>query len=382
MAFKNLHILFPNQLYPETGGALIRTLNIAKLASNSFNDVSIFAADEHTQYINKVDNVNLIQRMKYKNAMDKISYYFCGLFSNNFSLKAPTNAFNKGDTLFQIEDPLFYNLLRKNDIKNYILNEHNVWWELPLFPQNDMKYKIYNRLATHRDIQIELKALTHASHVLVCSERDKQLILTKLPNIEEKISVIPNCIDFKEYYGLEKTSKKSIYHENYEVLFVGTLSYPPNFDAISLICNYIAPNCDDIEFVIVGKNSFNIKLPKNVRLTGYVKDAKKYIIQSDICIAPLRFGSGTRIKILEYMALGKPVISTTKGAEGIDYIKDKNIIIEDNIELYPFLIRELLENREKMNGLGTSARNLIERKYNWHTYKKEITKIYSKTCIS
>jgi glycosyltransferase involved in cell wall biosynthesis len=112
---------------------------------------------------------------------------------------------------------------------------------------------------------------------------------------------------------------------------MGLLSYPPNADAVRNICNIIAPDFDDaVEFIIAGNNPPKIKnKPKNVKFLGYVDDLKKHISKSDICIAPLMFGSGTRFKILEYMALGKLVVSTAKGAEGIDYTHDENIIIVD-----------------------------------------------------
>ena len=109
---------------------------------------------------------------------------------------------------------------------------------------------------------------------------------------------------------------------------------------------------------------------------GYVDDIKSVIASADICIAPIRSGSGTRIKILEYMAMGKPVITTSKGAEGIEYTDGLNIIIEDRIENYPEIIRHLLDDEKKRLALGREGRKLITEKYDWEMYRKRLEKIY------
>lgn len=143
------------------------------------------------------------------------------------------------------------------------------------------------------------------------------------------------------------------------VLFVGLLTYAPNVDALYTICNKIAPNFGN-----------------DVKFLGYVDDVKKYILESDICMAPLRYGSGTRFKILEYMAMGKPVISTAKGVEGVDYIPNKDVIIEDNIDAFSERIQELLEDKRKREDIGENAMELIKQKYDWKIYQKTLHGIY------
>jgi len=374
-----LRILFPLQIYPTKTGGVIRTTNIAKLASKKFSKTTIFAVDENIEYENKDDGVYIIQEKKYRNATEKMKYYFESLFSPKFSLKTPDIAFcNKDNAIFQIEDPLFYYALKEKDIKKYVLNEHNVCWELLDFPQFNLKYRVYTKLAYKRNKLIEKKALQGATHIIVCSERDKQLILQEIPRIGEKITVIPNSIDFSEYENFLKYHRKENSNKGaFYVLFVGLLSYPPNTDALHLICNKIAPNFgEDVEFLIVGKNPPNIKKPKNVKFLGYVEDIKEYILGSDICIAPLRYGSGTRLKILEYMAMGKPVVSTSKGAEGIGYTYNKNIIIEDNISLFAERIRELIEDEEKRRQIGKAGMELVKEKYDWKIYKNTLERVY------
>jgi glycosyltransferase involved in cell wall biosynthesis len=161
------------------------------------------------------------------------------------------------------------------------------------------------------------------------------------------------------------------------ILFVGNPSHPPNADAVRLICQIIAPRSSgNYQFIITGKNPHAINPPENVQFVGYVRDIRETIAGADICIAPIRSGSGTRLKILEYMAMGKPVIATSKGAEGIEFTEGLNIIIEDEIQKYPVIIQQLLDDEKKCSALGREARKLICEKYDWDLYRKPLQKIY------
>lgn len=376
---RELRILYPTRIYPETDGGYLRTFNISQLALDTYTNVSIFTADDDIAYKGCRNGINLVQEKKYKHPIEKYYYYLHSLLSPRFHLMCAKSAYNSydarpGHTTFQIEGPYFYHLLIKKNIKNYILDEHNVYWEFSSFPSSTLKYKIFNGLTSKRNRSIEIEALRNASHVLVCSETDRQKIIRAVPEIGENITVIPNCVNFNEYSNLRRNNADNRY---YNVLFMGLLSYSPNIDAVFSICRRIAPRLkDNIRFTIVGKNPPDIRTPKNVSFTGYVHDLKEYIINSDICIAPLRYGSGTRFKILEYMAAGKPVVSTTIGAEGIDYTPNQNILIEDDIDLYADRIRELIDDDKKRESLGNSAKALIKQKYDWRIYRSIINDIY------
>jgi glycosyltransferase involved in cell wall biosynthesis len=377
--FDELHILYPSRIYPEKSGGYLRTFNIARLVSEKFSKTYILAMDENIEYNGEVDGIHLIQGKKYSNVIDKIDYYSRGIFSRNFSFKSPDRAFyNTNNVLFQIEDPLFYNLLKKKGIKKYVLDEHNVYWKLLTFPTFNFKYRIYNKLTFARNKSIEIKAIRNATHVLVCSKRDKRVILQEVPEVANKITVIPNCVDFNEYESyLRYEDMKDREKELFFVFFVGSFAYSPNIDALHIICNKIAPSFgSEVKFIIVGGNPPDITRSKNVKFLGYVEDVKRYLLESDICIAPLRYGSGTRLKILEYMAMGKPVISTAKGVEGIDCIPNKDVIIEDNTDAFSERIEELLVDKRKRDDIGKNAMELIKQKYDWKIYKKTLQSVY------
>jgi glycosyltransferase involved in cell wall biosynthesis len=334
--------------------------------------------DNAIDYEGTIDGVPVIQEKEFHTNGERIRYYFHALTARELVIPYTERAFiSAEDSLFQIEDPLFYPLLKKNRISRFILDEHNANWEMYDFAHPDLKKRIYAKVASHRDKENEKLALLHATHILCCSIRDRDILVLEVPEIEDRITIIPNCVNFHEYESPpfsspepRKNSKKG------QILFVGLMAYAPNVEAARFICEIIAPRTLRCEFIIAGKNPPKLACPENVMFPGYVDDIKSVIASADICIAPIRSGSGTRIKILEYMAMGKPVITTSKGAEGIEYTDGLNIIIEDRIENYPEIIRHLLDDEKKRLALGREGRKLITEKYDWEMYRKRLEKIY------
>jgi glycosyltransferase involved in cell wall biosynthesis len=367
---KELRILHPDQIYPQKSGGLNRTIQLAKLAVDEFH-TTIFGIAEN-EFDGYIGGIRFLQEKKFHKFSDKLKYLIDALFSEKYSIinsKEPIKN-NLETTVFQIEGPYLFNYLMKNGIENYVLDEQNVYWELLKFPSYNLRTQLYKKINFKRDKLMEIKAIKNAFHVLACSERDKQTIIEEIPESEGKITVIPNCVDLSSFECDNILAKEN------SILFVGLLSYPPNQDALNIICNILAPKLEQFDFNIIGKNPSKVNKPTNVNFLGYVDDVGSHILENEICIAPLRYGSGTRLKILEYMAMGKPVISTSKGAEGIDYTNNKNIIIEDNFNNFAIRIKELAEDEKQREYLGKNARKLIEKKYDWNIYEKPLRNIY------
>jgi glycosyltransferase involved in cell wall biosynthesis len=366
-------------MYPQETGATVRTLNLARLGSPGFGETTIFAVDNHTEYQGPYRGVNVVQTKKIRGIAGKYIYYLNAYLRRNFVPAYPPQAFEgRGkNTVYQIEGPYYYPLLRKYNVKKYVLDEHNVYWELHRFPAYySLKNKVYYKMTNRRELKNEIMALENATHILVCSERDQGLILERVPSAAGRISVIPNCVDYEGYEGYARQYVPEP-GPSPKVLFVGTYAYDPNIDALYTICQVIAPRVGPrIQLVAVGSNPPAIPHPDNVVFTGYVEDLKKMILDCDVCIAPIRYGSGTRFKILEYMAMGKPVIATAKGAEGIDYTDGEDIIIENDLVKFPDRIRELVEDRARMDRIGAAASRLIRDKYSWSRYQADLRRIY------
>jgi glycosyltransferase involved in cell wall biosynthesis len=102
-----------------------------------------------------------------------------------------------------------------------------------------------------------------------------------------------------------------------------------------------------------------------MRLTGWVQDIRPFVARGAICIVPLRIGGGTRLKIFEAMAMGKAVVSTLVGAEGLPVRGGENILLADTPDDFAGSVISLLRDSSQRNRLGTSARALVQEKYSW-----------------
>lgn len=194
-----------------------------------------------------------------------------------------------------------------------------------------------------------------------------------------KLLMLPNCVDLNYFYPIERNDFSP------NIVFTGLMNWFPNVDAIKSFCRNAYPvlkkRNPQIKFYIVGRNPVSslqeFKTYKDIFITGEVPDVRPFISDSDVCIVPLRIGGGTRLKILEYFAMEKPVISTSIGAEGIEAEHGKHLIIEDDINKFPDRINELLNDPEYARYIAKNGRKLVEEKYSWSQYGEKLCQLYN-----
>lgn len=228
---------------------------------------------------------------------------------------------------------------------------------------------------------IEILVYKYASLILTVSEKEKE-ILTAYGIPEEKIKVAPNGVDVERFsnlnLNLEDVKRRYGLENSYIVVFVGNMEYLPNKEAANLIATKIAPSVckevDNVKFLIVGRCTER-KNPPNLIFTGTVKDIREPLAISDIAIAPLFRGSGTRLKILEYLACGLPVVSTTKGVEGLSLENGINLIIEDDIDEFAKNIIKLLKEPKLAEKLRRNAKESV-RDYDWKKISSQLHETY------
>ena len=211
--------------------------------------------------------------------------------------------------------------------------------------------------------------------VTMVSSLDRDCLLSV--NRDIPISVVPMGVDL-EYYqpGNEE------YGPN--LLFTGTIKYFPNSDAILYFYNEIFPlvknAVPNVKFYVVG-NYPPRKIKKlvpngDIVVTGHVEDVRPYFDKSAVFVCPLRSGSGMQAKILEAMAMGVPVVTTSMGFEAIDAVSGKDIIIADNAKKFAQEVVKLLKDRDWRQSVAQNARRLVEEKYGWSSVVKRIDAIY------
>jgi glycosyltransferase involved in cell wall biosynthesis len=150
------------------------------------------------------------------------------------------------------------------------------------------------------------------------------------------------------------------------------MDYPPNAEAVEIFCRDILPRIAAVlpstRLYIVGKNppaAVRALASPRVEVTGYVEDIIPFWRKASVLVVPLRMGGGTRIKILEAMALGRPVVSTTKGCEGLEVNHGTHLLIADDPDAFAHSVVRLCRDPVLYANVARAARALVERKYSF-----------------
>ncbi len=196
--------------------------------------------------------------------------------------------------------------------------------------------------------------------VLVVSENEKQFVVKEYNVLSSKVFVVPNVIKQSRKKVSEEIvrslRKKLGLWDKIVVTFVGNLESVQNADAVEFILHKLAPEFwrerKDVVFLVIGKGAEKFKhtLP-NVVFTGFVGELEPYLQMSDILIAPLRVGAGTKTKILEYLSYEKPIVTTPIGIEGLENIvlNNPNVYVSPISMLKESLKKAISSDRKKAN---------------------------------
>lgn len=203
----------------------------------------------------------------------------------------------------------------------------------------------------------------------ITSTSDKAYLESHAGRRLDDLIVIPNGV--RE----DLLSRPAVEDEEDWIVFLGKMSYAPNVDAVVYFANEVFPHVRALlpgaKFAIVGVSPAKevLKLAKipGVSVTGYVEDPYDYIERAKVVVAPLRFSAGIQNKILEAMALRKPIVTTSKGARGIEGKDRTHFVVADDPANMAKKIVELLQDRSQRELLGQQARRLVEERYRWNT---------------
>jgi polysaccharide biosynthesis protein PslH len=231
----------------------------------------------------------------------------------------------------------------------------------------------------------ELNLLETCSAHTVPSERERQKLLARCP--AANVHTVPNGVDTLHFSSAEM-SKVSRNAESatsrQSLLFVGSMDYQSNIDAVTWFVREIWPTIaarnSSLDFLIVGRNpSREVRqlASDRVRVTGTVEDVRPFYLSAVAVVVPLRMGSGTRLKILEAMAAGVPVISTSLGAEGIDAISSTHLLLADTGAEMVGAISEVVTSPATRSRLRRAAQSLVASHYDWTVLGEKLYGIHS-----
>ena len=166
--------------------------------------------------------------------------------------------------------------------------------------------------------------------------------------------------------------------------FLASFGHQPNVDAALYFAEKIFPivrqRLADAEFVVAGKNppeALHLAAADGIRCVGFVDDVPTFYSGVDVVVAPIRFGGGIKIKVLEAMACGRPVVTTSIGAEGITEPEEGVLMVADEPAAFADAVSALLEDGAQRTALGGRARQLVERRFSWQRVMDDLDRIYA-----
>lgn len=257
-----------------------------------------------------------------------------------------------------------------------VCDAHNI--ESTIFERltkNDLRSQRHNQIQAQILERWEKRTFEHCDVTLVCSEEDRhgaQKLHQSGP-----YQIVPNAVDI-DYFAPRPMLPQPIPR----VLFTGTMDYPPNRDAanyfIKEIFQLVRNEIPDCEFIIAGRRATQEFPPEsqcaNTIVISDPDDMRPIFDQANVVVVPLRIGGGTRLKILEALSIGRAVVSTRIGAEGVPYRDGEHLVLADEPTAFARSIVQLLQNPEHTKQLASSGQQWARRHYSWEVIRDEAIK--------
>jgi polysaccharide biosynthesis protein PslH len=216
-----------------------------------------------------------------------------------------------------------------------------------------------------------------ADSVITVSEQNREYFSRYVH--PERVSTIATGVDIEAFRPSDAAASNCI-------VFTGSMDWMPNQEGMLYFASEMLPHIrlavPDADLWIVGRypgREIQDLASPHIHVTGRVEDVRPYLQKAPVYIVPLRHGSGTRLKIFEAMAMGKAVVSTTLGAEGLPVTHGKNILIADDPREFADAVVRILRDRQLAASLGRAARALVEEQFTWEAAASQFERILEKT---
>lgn len=381
---EDLKILVLNDfpIYPVDHGGRVRLSNIYENFSVSNDITYICFGDKTSIKENRISNSfieitipkSVIHKKMiqlgfkfFERSIDDLIAMFIGKY-NKLMRKEIKKCINESDVII-LAHPYMYPVVKSliSDKHFVVYEAYNVEYILKksilqnFFIANIVLKQLYN---------IEKRLVQECNLCFTTSELDKQTLSDMYGTITSKIVVTPNGVNPEIYppKRLNWMSEKDVFTTVPIVVFLGSGHYP-NVEAAQVIIKEIAPKMSDIYFLICGSVCWGIEhepMGKNVGLAYMISDEEKMELFriADVAINPMISGSGTNIKMFDFMAAGLPVVSTKTGARGLA-IQDSIDGLVCSIEEFPDRIRRLLDDCTLYKSISDNGKKLVEDRYDW-----------------
>lgn len=374
--------------YPANDGSSIAMLSIAEgLADNGvelhllpINTKKHFKPEENipseikqkTNYKSVYQNTDTTAVGAFKNLFTKESYFVSRFYFEEYK-NALIQKLQQHQFKFIIIDGVFMAsyipVIRKYSKAKVILRTHNVEhqiWNRHLAQEKNAIKKIYLTLQNNRLKQFELNAFSACDAIVTITDEDKKIISQLVPN--KAITTCLTGINLNQYQLIPQATKPNT------VFHFASMDWMPNIEAVdwlmAKVWSNVTQQLPDAKLVLAGRGmpeKFKQLANNNITVIDSVENSKDFYSTYDIMLVPLWSGSGLRIKLVEGLAYGKAIITTSIGAEGIPFTQNKDMIVADNEVDFANAIISLLKGNIDKQQLQQNARRLAEQHFNYQT---------------
>jgi glycosyltransferase involved in cell wall biosynthesis len=256
----------------------------------------------------------------------------------------------------------------KDTLPLLVLDEQNIEFDLQrqMTKTGSLLRRIHNAVNWPKLRREEVDHWRRLDGVTFTSTSDEERARVLAPSMHSR--VVPNAVDLRSF----RPGPGDRPSDGCTLMFFGINDYPPNTDGILFFIREIWPRLaashPRARLKIVGpRPTPEILAQRNARVevTGAVDDVRAHLVEAAAVVVPLRLGGGTRLKILEAMAMAKPIVSTTIGAEGIDVVHERHLLLADEPAQFAEAVGRVLDNARLAAQLGEEGRALVHARYSW-----------------
>lgn len=382
--------------YPAKDGGCLAILNISRGLINAGVDLKILTIETkkhpfEKKYFpqefldkTKIESVFIDTSLNIVDAFSSLitqdSYNISRFFSPDFDIVLQEELQKNEYDVVHLESLFmtpYIGSIRAYSNARIVLRSHNleyIIWKRLAKQSGNVAKKTYLKLLARQLKNYELDILNQVDGIASISRRDAD-DFTKLGSKKPK-TIIPFGINLDGYNPQPSELSLDLFH-------LGSMDWTPNIEGLNWFLDSIWPeihkNFPDSNFYVAGRDMpeefYERKIP-NVHIVGEVEDAKKFINSNSIMVVPLLSGSGIRVKIIEGMALGKAIISTSVGAEGLHVSHKKNIWIADTKGDFIKALQHFSADLIEIRNFGNAARKLVEEDYDEKRIIKKLINFY------
>jgi len=401
-AVRPLHVAIVDEElpYPPTSGKRIRTLNLLlrlarrhRIAYFSHRNADPAEAERAAAYLkdNGIDAIVVDRAVPPKSG----ALFYARLAANLLSplpysatihrsraLQKAVEAYDARNQvdLWQCEWTPYAQSLRKLPGARRLVVAHNVEsliWRRYFENEPNRIKRWYIGKQWRKFARFEKRVCAEATRVVAVTSQDARLLHEEFG--ARHVDVVDNGVD-TGYFTPSDSPR-----DPHTILFLGSLDWRPNWDAVNLLLERVRPQVRALEpsarFVIVGRNPpeslvERVSRHRDVELFANVDDVRPYLASSAVLAVPLRIGGGSRLKILEALAAGLPVVSTRVGAEGLELQPGQDVSVVDDVEQMAAAIVECLRDPCTATTMAEHGRATVGRRYDWDTLALDLEQVW------